>query len=684
MVIRRFVITLLAVILGLAGCSDDSKTGAGRGDADVGVDATVDNGVRDAGDTSSARPDVGVDAASPPADDASDPPEDASVGVCDPTNDCDFDGLNDCEELALGTDPCVADTDGDGLTDYEEVLLGTDPLNPDTDGDGVPDGEEVRLGLDPLAPVSFPDGINDGERWIINACDEPASEPVHYYVSEEHTLGGENTFQYNIGNWHVALPTAFDNYRELGIAGLSASGGQPVDRKAAAVYDDPSSEVAGFLLTHTPPTEQQTPQEVIAAHRTKLGQVGRVLQDATGGTFRTHNGREAAIGRYLIQLSEASSYKAVRDSILFRLATFSREDVTGLPAASGATYRNYRVFVSSVYRTHANGARQVVTSVAIAPAEKYDSRQIVQFRMDDLINTTNLAQAPDEHKLRCTRKQPVKNSKVDFYWVLDQSGSMARHYDKVIAVTNEFYEMLETTGLDYRLGVTTMDQAYHGRLIEGTGWHTDRETFTAAVNAAKNWQGDGGREFGLLMAEKGIKYMRGLEGNAPPHERIRPDATLVTIWLSDERDQTMKDTNNNQQILDDWMLFFPQHTIGFAIVSDGAPCGEDARIYREIAQATGGSSTSLCAGDMSETIENIIYTASGYTGLTLPQTPISSSLRVFLDGRWVPRSRTNGFDYFASTDSIAFFGSYRPNEEDNEIPSHIAVNYEVWNSRSKD
>src|ERR1017187_5463458 len=40
----------------------------------------------------------------------------------------------------------TTDTDGDGLTDCEEAFLHTDPKNPDTDGDGIPDFLEVRMG----------------------------------------------------------------------------------------------------------------------------------------------------------------------------------------------------------------------------------------------------------------------------------------------------------------------------------------------------------------------------------------------------------------------------------------------------------------------------------------------------------------------------------------------------------
>ncbi|PSQ17174.1 hypothetical protein BRD00_08230 [Halobacteriales archaeon QS_8_69_26] len=59
--------------------------------------------------------------------------------------DTDNDGLNDSEELAIGTDPLSSDTDEDFLDDGDEVQppFNTDPLDPDTDGDGVLDGNET-------------------------------------------------------------------------------------------------------------------------------------------------------------------------------------------------------------------------------------------------------------------------------------------------------------------------------------------------------------------------------------------------------------------------------------------------------------------------------------------------------------------------------------------------------------
>ncbi|MEZ4459914.1 MAG: VWA domain-containing protein [bacterium] len=75
---------------------------------------------------------------------------------CNSARDGDGDGLNDCEEEFLKTDPIQPDTDGDGVLDWTEMLYGTDPLVNDAlsdlDFDGVVNGEEIKAGTDPLVP----------------------------------------------------------------------------------------------------------------------------------------------------------------------------------------------------------------------------------------------------------------------------------------------------------------------------------------------------------------------------------------------------------------------------------------------------------------------------------------------------------------------------------------------------
>ena len=88
--------------------------------------------------------------------DQSDVDEDGQGDVCD--IDDDNDGLNDTEEVLLGTSTTNADTDGDGLDDLFEQRGQTDPLRADTDGDGVADGVE-------LTNVEDPEDLDDDGVW---------------------------------------------------------------------------------------------------------------------------------------------------------------------------------------------------------------------------------------------------------------------------------------------------------------------------------------------------------------------------------------------------------------------------------------------------------------------------------------------------------------------------------------
>lgn len=84
-------------------------------------------------------------------------PLDAAIPAipCDSSGDLDGDGLHDCEEARLKTDPREVDTDGDAIDDRSEVLAGLDPLRPDaltdSDFDGIANIDELLGGTNPRA-----------------------------------------------------------------------------------------------------------------------------------------------------------------------------------------------------------------------------------------------------------------------------------------------------------------------------------------------------------------------------------------------------------------------------------------------------------------------------------------------------------------------------------------------------
>lgn len=77
----------------------------------------------------------------------------ASGSACDPQLDSDGDGLNQCDEIVLGTDPFDFDTDGDSIPDLLEWIYGFNPLesdrDQDTNGDGIPNLVNFSAGLGP-------------------------------------------------------------------------------------------------------------------------------------------------------------------------------------------------------------------------------------------------------------------------------------------------------------------------------------------------------------------------------------------------------------------------------------------------------------------------------------------------------------------------------------------------------
>ena len=99
-------------------------------------------------------------------------------GIIDSEEDMDEDGINNRDEIDLGTNPINSDTDRDNLTDYEELYqYHTDPLLEDTDGDGLTDYDDVKLGFSPLLKDTDGNGIIDSEERVYQTVTEQMKNP---------------------------------------------------------------------------------------------------------------------------------------------------------------------------------------------------------------------------------------------------------------------------------------------------------------------------------------------------------------------------------------------------------------------------------------------------------------------------------------------------------------------------
>ena len=679
------------------GPSDQDDPDAGQMDTDPQMDAgdvqpdseeESDSGQPDA--QPDAEPDTREDVQPDVEPDTGDQETDGGGGDTGPdcSLDTDADGLNNCDEAELCTSPTDGDTDDDQLSDFEELAAGTDPCKADTDNDGADDSTELDLGLNPNKPSTFDDGVLDGERWRVNACaapddpDEDFTGTIDYYGSDT-------------GNYKIGLPPGFSNYRQLTLTNTPA----PI---AAGVYGDNLTSVNGFILSKNAENGRTAPDQSLRdTVRPEIldlaGGTNNLIFGTNGGAFTTHDGKRASIGRYLIETPTDKSAAKVREELLLGLNAFSQSDVAGqgLPSTAGQTYSRFRIFVSVIFRANANGPSQALLSAAVTPASVYDSRNQVRFQMDDLTNTTNISEEVDGTLIGCERFEPAQDiPKAYFYWVLDQSGSMNQNNSDLASFGQSFVNQVQRTQLDFQLGVTNMDVRNNGRLYNP--WTKNPQQFSSDIQNGvidcTGWNCSGGSEDGLESGLQGIRFMRGLTSQSPPPvEAIESGASVITVFFTDEEDNSVADDNVPEQ---KYLDFYggPGRTTAFAITGT-ADCEEDAPAYQNVALATGGKFASVCSGDLTGILSDIIFAATGQaTQYQLSETPVSASLSVFLESdadstesEFVPRNRDEGFEYFAQDNSVAFFGSYRPEPSEQDYSEDfVAVRYEYFIDRCKE
>ena len=172
--------------------------------------------------------------------------------------------------------------------------------------------------------------------------------------------------------------------------------------------------------------------------------------------------------------------------------------------------------------------------------------------------------------------------------------------------------------------------------------------------------------------------------------RIRTDATLVVILVTDEVSQELKDAGlfpdsagfpvpvpcslpeADQQKVDDllapYLAFFAGqpplgtaetraavHTIGGLCTSScEAQMGHG---YLQLAAQSSGIVADVCQANLAPSLREIFNQIIGKSSpVILEHSPISASIAVAVGSKQVPRSQVSGFDFVSSMSSLAFYG----------------------------
>ncbi len=336
----------------------------------------------------------------------------------------------------------------------------------------------------------------------------------------------------------------------------------------------------------------------------------------------------------------------IRDGLVAQLTREELEDIPDLPEVSNEVLT--REFVLAVLSVVDPETPSFTFVVSLADLEAVEAQPLSATLLQDLSNGTHVADTTSRLGLNC-EDQVAEPLRVDFLWVVDNSNSMREEQQALADVAGTFFDALEVSGVDFRLGVVTTD----GETLRGGGFTNSLTEFQTRVQVGQNGIG---REAGLEFAVRAVERARDA---VDPEEAFRSDAVPVIIFFSDEDAENLQSVEVYAQALGEegvlpFAIVGPRPRGCTAVGRGVAAVGES---YIQVTEALNGSSASICAANLDDSISEILVAAAGAASTTqLQEQPISGSIEVQLGSDRVARSRSNGFDYEPTANSVLFFG----------------------------
>lgn len=586
-----------------------------------------------------------------------------------PVEGCEKDA--DCSKgKCVGYDPTDADQDKDGVKDGEEDrdrngLIG-DCAADCPQGDECGDGQTCQAGkctpildvkcigteTDPRLVDTDGDGTADKDEGGNIVCNTAALITP--------TLDSDKT-----GDWTFALDPAFGAARRVTIANA-----QPAE--AAIVFDDATAVVAGFVLSKSGGTDAIKQDE--ADEQVMAGVAGLTIAAVFNRqAFTTYDSFSAVVSQRLITAASAQSPAALRDTLLTALSGHSAGDLT-IPAgpsyAPGTTV--FTLLITTVIR-----ADRVVVVGAVAPQTAFDNASnATAIRMRDLTNGTALGRSGKGLKAECDGFAVEALPIADIVWLIDTSGSMNDDQQLIGNTAQEFFTKLQGSSLDFRVGVMRGGCATSGVALTGGKFTTDQATFSAQV---KSPTGPSGCEAETPITAGKHLHELVLSKNPPVTQPgdmsmgLRPGAKLIYVFVTDEEERNLQSSDIASRTLTQadveahkdfpgLLSYYQQHQISaFGMIALAPDCtnkAEPSWAAKAMTEKTGGASWPVCKTDkavLTAALNALITAAQGAAStFKLSRVPISSTLKLAVESKEVPRSRADGFDYDGPNNAIIF------------------------------
>jgi len=486
-------------------------------------------------------------------------------------------------------------------------------------------------------------------------------------------------------------------------------------RMSAATIDHSKSaeEVAGFIITYagTKGTAAAESNAVVTAIQNAGGATMTVRSSGTSG--RTHDKFEAVRSTTIdIAPSPITNVSTYRNKLITAILG-TKYSLSNLPAGYGSSHSSLILRLTTVRRFAFkkdsagkvvldskgfpldNGDKtkwQVVIIGAVASKTNYSNPKLkTGILLDDLSGASGLARSTATLGSNCQGSIIAKLPMADIIWVIDESSSMSNKRQDIVNNANNFFSRALASGLDFRMGVTNVcaptgsykkcigkfcsvasSNTSHDGGTDRFLLPTEQTIFSACIKNPPCYEG--GNEYSLVNAKEAVK--RHLPRATSSQSNIRKDSTLVIIVATDEIANSLSglaygskpcplDTTTQaklDQSLQPYLNYFsglsdPEAKAVYHII--GNVCGattssEMNHGHMTLAKKLGGQAASVAQKNLGTTLQLIIDSVIGAASPTkFVATPVSATITVSLDGTVIKRSRTNGFDYYPTANSLS-------------------------------
>ena len=555
---------------------------------------------------------------------------------------------------------------------------------------------------DPKKGTTFPGGKSDKNlpTFICHKAGETGSKGLKQLKFSTSTTG----------QWKIALEMT-SSYGEVGITGATAKqAGATFDLVKVITAKQPPPTVAGFIASMP-----ESGSDLNAMLNTVVGKLNAIPGKASvtmlssGSTKKSLDGYQTLVStQILLKTGPAIQPSEARNAVLKALLG---KPLTKLPQNFGPKANDFNLRMQLLLRKD----QRLLIMGGVATTQMVNDAKInTEVHLDDLSNGTGLATLSNSATVQCDPFILTGNPVADIIWVVDESGSMNDNRLDVANNAKDFFSRALKSGLDFRVAVTgvrgTNYQGYFpgkfcSRISSNKYDDGGQDRFLTSgeqsifESCVKNPPGyEGGSEYTMRNASAAVaKHLPRAPGSP---NKIRSNATLVVILATDEPPQDWiskvgsytlykqctLDPGKQQQTnswakpyIDQFSGTGPQGSQAKAIVHlIGGVCNNSCNAgvghgFNETVKATKGLAADVCQKNLGTSMQIIIDSITGASSpAKLQYVPISASLAVAVDTKQLNRSKSQGFNYAPSSNTLVFVGIPFPKG------SQVVASYRRW------